>query len=127
MINPFGWIEIYVADIARAQKFYETVLQVTLTDMTMPENTNSTMKMSAFPSDIDGFGCSGALVKMDGINPGGWGTLAYFSCEDCAIELSRVVSAWGTIAQDKQSIGEYGFIGLAIDTESNMIGFHSMK
>lgn len=127
MTNPFGWIEIYVADMDRAQKFYETVLQVKLTDLTMPWDTGDTMKMLAFPSDMNGFGCSGALVRMDGVNPGGWGTLAYFSCEDCTVLASRVAFAWGTIIQEKMSIGQYGFIAIVVDTESNMIGFHSMK
>ena len=26
--NPFTWVEIYVDDMSRAQKFYETVLEI---------------------------------------------------------------------------------------------------
>ncbi|MFN2429208.1 MAG: VOC family protein, partial [Cryomorphaceae bacterium] len=26
--NPFTWVEIYVEDMRRAQKFYEAVLQI---------------------------------------------------------------------------------------------------
>ena len=50
---------------------------------------------------------------------------ATFSCDDCAAEASRVVSAGGQIQRDKTSIGEYGFIVLAFDTEGNMFGLHS--
>ncbi len=28
--NPFTWIEIYVDDMSRAQKFYEAVFQISL-------------------------------------------------------------------------------------------------
>ena len=28
MKNPFTWVEIYVEDMQRAQKFYENVLQI---------------------------------------------------------------------------------------------------
>jgi len=33
----------------------------------------------------------------------------------------------GSIHKKKFSIGQYGFISLAIDTEGNMFGLHSMK
>jgi uncharacterized protein len=53
--------------------------------------------------------------------------LIYFTCEDCANEESRVVSAGGKIEKEKFSIGDYGFISLVYDTEGNMFGLHSMK
>ena len=31
--NPVGWFEIYVQDMARAARFYETVLDVQLTQL----------------------------------------------------------------------------------------------
>jgi predicted enzyme related to lactoylglutathione lyase len=75
----------------------------------------------------DGIGASGALVKMPGVPSGGNSTLVYFSCVDCAIEAARVVKAGGRIQREKFSIGQYGFIALAIDTEGNMFGLHSMQ
>jgi predicted enzyme related to lactoylglutathione lyase len=50
----------------------------------------------------------------------------YFMSDDCAVEARRVEQAGGRIERDKQSIGEYGFIVLAVDTEGNMFGLHSM-
>lgn len=35
--NPVGWFEIYVQNIARAQTFYESVLQVNLGRMIAPD------------------------------------------------------------------------------------------
>lgn len=31
--NPFTWVEIYVEDMGRAQKFYEAVFKVQLVEM----------------------------------------------------------------------------------------------
>jgi hypothetical protein len=35
--------------------------------------------------------------------------------------------AGGKIEREKMAIGQYGFMALAIDTEPNMIGLHSIK
>jgi predicted enzyme related to lactoylglutathione lyase len=64
---------------------------------------------------------------MEGKDSGGNGTIIYFSCEDVADESIRVIAAGGKIQREKWSIGEYGFIALAVDTEGNVIGLHSLK
>ncbi len=76
---------------------------------------------------MDAPGAAGAICKMEGVSPGGGGTLIYFSCEDCAEEESRVAPAGGNVFKSKFSIGEYGFISLVSDTEGNMIGLHSTR
>lgn len=121
-INPVNWFEIYVQDIDRAKAFYESVFQVTLTKLDNPD-----LEMWTFPMEEDGMGATGALVKMEGAPSGGNSTLVYFSCEDCAEESSRVADSGGRVQQEKMTIGEYGFIALAFDTEGNMFGLHSMK
>lgn len=40
---------------------------------------------------------------------------------------ARVEKNGGKIQREKMSIGEHGFIVLAIDTEGNMFGLHSLK
>ncbi len=123
--NPVVWFEIYVQDMARAQKFYEAILRVKLEALGDPND--STVEMKAFPMDMEGPGASGALVKMKDFPSGGNSTLVYFSCADCAEEAGRVASSGGRIQREKMAIGEYGFIALAFDTEGNMFGLHSMK
>jgi predicted enzyme related to lactoylglutathione lyase len=119
--NPVRWFEIYVQDMARAKKFYEAVFQVTL------EKLNNDMgDFWKFPSAMDKYGTAGALVKMAGVPSGGNSTVIYFACTDCAVEAKRVKAAGGSIDREKFSIGEYGSIALAVDTEGNMIGLHSM-
>jgi predicted enzyme related to lactoylglutathione lyase len=85
------------------------------------------MEMWAFPMGSESYGASGALVKMPGFPSGGNSVLVYFSCTDCAVEAAKAVKAGGRIQKEKMSIGEYGFIVLVTDTESNMIGLHSMQ
>ena len=70
-------------------------------------------------------GAGGALAKMEGMAPGGGGTLIYVHCDDCAVEESRVAAAGGTVLKAKMSIGAYGFMSLVVDTEGNSIGLHS--
>ena len=119
--NPVGWFEIYVQDMERAKTFYESVFQTKL------EKLNSSVpELWAFPMAMERFGAGGALVKMEGFPSGGNSTLVYFSCADCAVEAGRVVRAGGRMQKQKMSIGQYGFIALAFDTEGNMFGMHSM-
>jgi len=124
--NPVCWFEIYVQDMQRAQKFYEAVLGIELTKLESPESATE-LEMFAFPMNMEAGGASGALAKMEGCPSGGMGTLVYFSCEDCAVEASRVEAAGGRICKPKMSIGQYGFIALVADTEGNMIGLHSLQ
>lgn len=123
--NPVGWFEIYVSDLPRAKKFYEAVFAVKLENLPAPAED---LEMWMFPGDPERPGATGTIAKMKGAGPGGNpGTIVYFSCEDCAVEESRVARAGGKVIRPKMGIGEYGFISLVHDTEENMIGLHSLK
>lgn len=124
--NPFTWVEIYVDNMSRAQKFYEAILSVKLVEMPMPEGMGD-MQMFSFPWDAEGKNISGALVKMDNMPAGSGGTLVYFACDDCSVEEGRVEAAGGKVLQTKMPIGEFGFCSIVMDTEGNAIGLHSMK
>ncbi|HEX5128018.1 MAG TPA: VOC family protein [Rhodocyclaceae bacterium] len=120
--NPVGWFEIYVEDLDRASKFYESVLGVKLEAF-----DNAEVKMRVFPRDEKAPGAGGALVYMQGFGSGGNSVLVYFMSENCATEEARAVKNGGRVQKSKMSIGEHGFISLLIDTEGNMFGVHSMK
>ncbi len=120
--NPVCWFEIYVQDMPRAKAFYEGLLGVKLDKLNSPD-----IEMWAFGMDAQAAGAGGALVHMPGFPSGGNSTLVYFACEDCAVEEARVQPLGGRIQRSKMSIGEYGFISLAVDTEGNMIGLYSQK
>ncbi len=124
--NPVVWFEIYVQDMARARKFYESVLETKLSEMQSPG-----IEMLFFGHQGDqgnqSYGSGGALVRMEGFPSGKNSVIVYFACEDCAVEEKRVGKAGGKVEKTKFSIGQHGFISLVYDTEGNMIGLHSMK
>lgn len=126
-VNPVVWFEIYVNNMLRARKFYETVLDCKLEDLPMDDHSNFEMVMFPAIPDMDAPNASGALVKMEGIAAGGNSTIVYFASEDCAVEESRVAAAGGAVMRSKFCIGEYGYICLCYDTEGNCFGVHSMK
>lgn len=123
--NPVGWFEIYVQDMERARKFYESVFNVKLEKLETPDMGSQEIELWAFPMEMQTYGAGGALVKMDGFEPGQNSVLIYFSCEDCAVEEKRAAELGGRVEKSKSSIGQYGFISLVVDTEGNMIGLHN--
>jgi hypothetical protein len=118
--NPVCWFEIYVQDMARARAFYETVLQVKL-ELLNPAGP----ELWAFPQDVANPGSGGALARMEGVASGGNSTVVYFRCVDCNLEASRVAASGGRILKAPFSIGQYGTIALAFDTEGNLFGLHA--
>ena len=124
-MRKVGWFDIYVEDMDRAQRFYETVLETELSPMDDPNDDSVVMR--AFADDYVSHGAGGALVKLEYATPGPGGSLVYFSCDDCEVEQGRVEAAGGSIARSKFQIGEHGFVSLVTDTEGNMIGLHSTR
>ena len=120
--NPIRWFEIYVQDMERAKAFYATLFDYQFKSLDTPD-----AEMWAFPDVMGKYGAGGALIKMEGVPPGGGGTLVYFGTDDCSGPESRVEQAGGRVVKPKMSIGPHGFISLVEDTEGNVIGLHSMK
>jgi len=121
--NPVRWFEIYVQDLPRAVRFYETVFATKLELLPTPA-----LEMWAFPQSMDGPGAAGTLIQApEGVVSGGNSTLVYFGSEDCGVEAGRVEAAGGKLYRDKFSIGPYGFVALAQDPDGNMFGIHSTR
>ena len=121
--NPVRWFEIYVEDMSRARRFYEAVFQKPLTYLPPPMPD---LDIYAFTGDHNAQGSTGALIKHPQMQPGGGGTLVYFGCADCAVELQRCLDHGGSVHVPKQSIGPYGFMAIVGDSEGNRIGLHSL-
>lgn len=74
MENKFiKWLEIPVADMKRARKFYETILDISLIDINVGGEI-----YPCFPGET-GEEFNGALVKYDFTQPGNKGPLIYLN------------------------------------------------
>ena len=121
--NVVGWFEIYVSDMPRAMKFYETVFQFgEFTDFSFDGE-----QLMGFPSVEGAAHDAGALVESGGWTPGKGGTTVYFNSDDCAVEENRALAAGGKVYRPKHAVGEHGFVCILEDTEGNMIGIHSSQ
>ncbi len=121
-MNPVGWFEIPVEDMARAKAFYQVLLGVTLEDHQM-----GPFQMSWFPMHETGIGAAGSLVKAEGCTPSADGVLIYFTAADLDDAVRRARDNGGTVVQERMDIGEHGFIAVVQDTEGNRIGLHCRK
>lgn len=121
MSNALNWFEIPAADIKRAKKFYDTVLNAELKEESMDG-----YQMAIFPHDQTS-GVGGALAAGEQCVPSTEGQVVYLNMNgDIDGPLSRVVKAGGKIAMDKTLLSdEIGYIAMIIDSEGNRVGLHS--
>lgn len=119
--NPVNWFEIPVTDMERAKKFYESVLDIELSMLSMEP-----MQMFQFPMVDDTYGSAGTLVQAEGYKPSHDGTLIYFSVSDIDGTLGKVIANGGKTILPKMSIAEYGFVAHFEDSEGNKVALHSM-
>ena len=121
MDSILSWFEIPTNDIARAQKFYENVLQNEMKLQDFGE-----LKMAWFLSKNNDQPV-GALIQNAAYVPNPTGGVFYFKSDDIEATLNRVKESGGKIINQKQSIGEFGFVGHFEDTEGNRVGLHTPK
>ena len=122
--NAISWVEIPAADLDRAQKFYETILNIQLIPMDFPN-----LKMRMFPLE-DQLGVGGALCDSGGFHKPSEsdGPLVYLNANpDVQNVLNKVEAAGGSILVPKTEISpDYGHMAVRKDTEGNRIAFHSV-
>jgi len=118
--HALSWFEIPAADLPRATRFYEAVLERKLKPETM-----GPQQLSVFPYEQPGVG--GCLIAGNGHMPTATGTVVYLSVEpglDDALERAR--RAGGKIALPKTALPEgMGFFAHMIDSEGNRVGLHA--
>ena len=122
--NAINWFEIPAKDLDRAQKFYETILGMTMIKMDLPN-----IKMRMFPIE-DPLGVGGSLVDSGGFHKPSLtdGPLIYLNGNpDVQLVLDKVEKAGGKITVPKTIISpEFGHMCVIHDTEGNRIAFHSI-
>lgn len=121
--NAINWFEIPVKDYQRAKKFYETVF-----NYEMPEMTVGNATLGILPHDQEGGGVGGAIIKDDDYVPSDKGVRIYFeAAEPIEILLDRVSSGGGKVILKKTIISEdIGYFAQFQDTEGNVLAFHSL-
>lgn len=109
-LNSFCRVEISVADLKRAKKFYKSVFEW---------NFESVDNDSVLFNPPDGIG--GSLVKSDSKNDTSSVTI-FIQVEDTEKILESIVENGGTIEQIKTEIPNIGWFAKFRDTEGNLIG-----
>ncbi len=120
--HAIHWFEIFVSDIERATRFYQTLLGVELR-----RTSEDGHPMAIFASAVEN-GVGGALVQRAGRAPSDQGVTVYLDANgklDACV--ARVERAGGRVVQPKTDIGPPGFIALVRDSEGNLVGLHSER
>lgn len=122
--NAISWFEIPALDLDRAQKFYETIFDIQMIPMDMPQ-----LQMRLFPTE-DQMNIGGAICNSgDFYKPSAdSGPLVYLNGNpDVQLILDKVKIAGGTIVIPKTQISpEHGYMAVFLDTEGNRIALHSL-
>jgi predicted enzyme related to lactoylglutathione lyase len=117
-----GWFEIPVIEMNRAQKFYETVFNITIKVQDF-----GGVLYGWFPQTEVKGNATGALIQQKSYIPSTTdGALVYFASKNVANELEIISKAGGTIVQGKTHISpEIGYMAVFIDSEGNRVALQS--
>ena len=119
--NAVNWFEIPAKDISRAKAFYESIFEIRMEEMEMPD-----MKYAMFPFDPMKGKVAGGLAQSPMHIPGSTGSIIYLNANpDLQQVLDRIEKAGGKITMPKTSIGQNGFMAFFTDTEGNTMALHS--
>ncbi len=124
--NMVGWFEIPVADMKRAQAFYESVFGIKIS---VEKFGDTLMGWFPFPKDAGARGAGGSLIENKNFyKPSSDGTLVYFSSKEINEELKRIEEAGAKVLQKKTLIrDDIGYMALFLDSEGNRIALHSQE
>ncbi len=124
--NALNWFEIPVNDMARAKKFYETILDIEM----MTQEMNG-VEMGFFPFDptMHNGKVSGALTyhKDGNIKPGPDGPVIYLNANPAIKTVEdKIPEAGGMVIMPSTHISdEIGYMAFFIDTEGNRMALHA--
>lgn len=123
--NVLTWFEIPVNDMDRAQKFYETILDIKMIRRKDGEDDDAFFPFDPNVIQATSGRVTGTLSKSANNSPSSNGTVVYINASPSIQDvLDRVESAGGKLISPKIQIPP-GFIAIIIDSEGNRIGLHS--
>jgi hypothetical protein len=120
-MNSFiSLFEIPALDVSRAVDFYQTVLDIQIERITLPD-----MEMGIFPYENQAV--TGVIIKSKGYQPSANGVTIYLNAgNNLQVILDRVEAHGGKIIQPKTAhADESGYFALFSDTEGNKLGLNS--
>ena len=123
MPNAINWFEIPVADMDRAQRFYEVTLARSLRRERFGDQD-----LAVFPyEDPSAGGCLQVSPRAGAAN--GHGVRIYLDCEPSVdAALSRARTAGGSVVVQKTALPPgMGYFAHVRDTEGNVVGLHALK
>jgi len=123
MLQPSvpAWFEIPSADLDRAVRFYEKVL-----DTRLRREDMGPMRMAVFPSEKPL--PTGAIVHAPGYAPAETGTVLYLNVDDIRPVLGRVPAAGGAVALPLTELPQgAGVFAQIRDSEGNRVGVFSAR
>lgn len=122
MNNLISIVEISVTEFARAVKFYQTVLGISIEEMEMDGN-----QMGVLPNEEGAVNV--VLIKGNDYKPTTDGAILYLNAGiDLQPILDKVAQNGGQVIVPKTEISpEMGYFALFIDTEGNKLGLHSVQ
>src|SRR3954469_17801000 len=122
--NAISWFEIPAVDLDRAQKFYETIFDIKMVPLDMPQ-----LKMRMFPVESP-MNIGGALCYSPNFYKPSTtdGPLIYLNANpDVQNVLDKIESAGGKIVVPKTEISpEYGHMAVFIVSECKRMSLHSV-
>jgi len=117
--NQVVCFDIPATDLDRALRFYSAIL-----GSDIKKESHGPIAMGVLPHA--GHDVSGCIVLAADNKPSATGPLLYLNCQgrlDAA--LAAVESAGGKILVAKETIGQYGFRAVILDSEGNRLALHS--
>ena len=125
MKNVISWFELPATDLDRAQKFYETILDIRMNALDTPH-----IRMRMFPVEDPMTGIGGALALAPGFYKPSEsdGPIVYLNANpDVQHVLDKIETAGGKIIVPKTEISpEHGHMAVFVDTEGNRVALHSV-
>jgi uncharacterized protein len=129
MKNAISWFEIPTLNLAKAQQFYEAVMQCSLQRMSLGPSEGV-----AFPYDQAADGVGGAIMcgptapvtAADSAS----GVLVYLDGGKHSVDsmLQRAVAAGGRVAMPRTALPPgMGFMAGIFDLDGNKVGLHSLS
>ncbi len=125
--NVLTWFEIAVTDMARAKKFYETILDIKMSTHVFPESNE---ELTFFPYDpnirqaISGR-VTGVLSKSKNNIPSDKGVFVYINASpSIKLVIDKVEGSGGKVLVPKTE-APFGVFSVILDSEGNRIGLHS--